>query len=687
MKEDARGRSEAGCRPAVRGTFQWRRRKQSIRVWWAIVLWIVMISSVNTVWADEKITVGEVVVTATRYEEQATDVPANITVISEKDIRNSTAQNIPELLRTTAGVYVNDITGNSRTYTVDLRGFGETGSLNTLVLVDGRRINAADLSGVDWMDVPLDRVSRIEIIRGGRGSVLYGDNAAGGVINIITKEGAGGLNAGVDLAAGSYSTFKADANVGGSLKDFSFHLSGNYLTSDGYRDNSKTESKDLGLNAAYYVKDFIRIGFSSGYHKDNTGLPGALKESDFAAGASRTDSIFPNDFVETEDYYLALNPEVYFAGENVVRLDASFRNREFSSFSSGDWGNFLGNSVMKTVSLSPRVVLKQNVSGIRNTFTAGIDYQKTDNDILNDSLFFGSRTTGTFDLKKEDVGYYVHDEVNIAEPLRLSGGYRHDRASFSFQPSTPESVSMSKDAYTAGANYVFFKRSYAYVSYSRSFRYPLLDELYSFFTNTINTALVPQVSDNYEAGVRYYFSDDIFAHANVFRLDTDSEIFFNPVTYQNENLDGKTRRDGIELSFDAKATSWLTLRGSYTYMNAKIRGGTFSGNNIPNVPEHKATMDMIFHVTKEAAATLNGIYVGERPFVSDFTNDFGNQESYYLLNAKFSYRWKSFRAFLDINNLTNKKYSQYGVIGGVPLERAFYPSPGINFLAGISFTF
>src|SRR3989304_4804592 len=205
-------------------------------------------SLLTSLYAEEKaVPLEEVVVTATRYEEEVTSVPANVAVISEKDIHNSTAQNIPDLLRMEAGIQVNDITGNRRHFTVDMRGFGETASSNVLVLVDGRKVNQADLSGVDWTQIPLERVERIELIRGGRGSVLYGDNATGGAINIITKEGAGGMSAGFDLAGGSYGTFKADAYASGSLKDFSLHLSGNYLTSDGYRNNSKTESKDLGL--------------------------------------------------------------------------------------------------------------------------------------------------------------------------------------------------------------------------------------------------------------------------------------------------------------------------------------------------------------------------------------------------------------------------------------------------------
>ena len=148
-------------------------------------------------------TMEEVVVTATRQEEQISSVPAHVSVITDEDIKKSTAQNIPDLLRNEAGVQVVDVTGNKRSFRVDLRGFGETAQSNTLVLVDGRRINQPDLSGTDWTLIALDRVKRIEVIRGGRGSVLYGDNASGGVINIITKEGEEGFGAGAGVSGGS----------------------------------------------------------------------------------------------------------------------------------------------------------------------------------------------------------------------------------------------------------------------------------------------------------------------------------------------------------------------------------------------------------------------------------------------------------------------------------------------------
>jgi iron complex outermembrane receptor protein len=649
-----------------------------------MILTIFLQSHAALILAEEKIPIlEEIVVTATRYEEKTTSIPASVTVISEKDIQESTAQTIPDLLRTEVGIHVNDITGNRRTFTVDLRGFGETASFNTLVLVDGRRINEPDLSGVDWTEIPLERVERIEIIRGGSGSVLYGDNAAGGVINIITKEGST-LKGGGEITTGSYSTFKSDAYASGSLDDLSLYLSGRYFTSDGYRENSDTEAKDLGVNLNYYANSIMKLYISSGYHKDNTGLPGALKESDFAAGISRTGSTHPNDFADVEDYYVQAVPEIYLSTDNVVKVDASFRKRNWLSFATGDWGNFTGDSEIKTVIFSPQILIKNSIDKVRNNLILGVDYRDADNDIVNESLFFGFSSTGVFDLKKNDYGYYFHDEINIADSLYVSGGYRHDRAEFTFMPSRPKRVGMDGDAYTAGINYVLFKKSYVYCSFSRSFRYPLLDELYSFIANTVNTGLVPQTSDDYEAGARYYFSDKAYAHLNFFRINTGNEIFFNPMTFTNENFDGRIRRDGIEISLNAEVNKWLTLRGSYSYLNAKIKGGEFKGNNVPDVPKHKATVEAVSSLGRGFTFMLSGVYIGERPFVSDFANAFSNQNSYFVFHGKITYRWKALTAFLNINNITNKEYSEYGVIGGFPIEKSFYPSPERNFLVGLS---
>ncbi len=628
----------------------------------------------------------EIVVTATRYEEKLTNVPANVTIITEEDIKNSTAKDIPDLLRNEAGIFVSDVTGNKRSIAVDMRGFGEAGPSNTLVLVDGRRTNQADLSGVDWSQIPLERVKRIEIIRGARASLLYGDNATGGVINIITKEYDKPM-AGVGLAAGSYNTFKTNAYANLTAKNLNLFLSGNLLKSSGYRDNSETESRDLGINLNYYIKDTLRLNFSAGYHKDDTGLPGALKESELGTGISRRATTNPFDFVNTGDYYFKFTPELQFSGENIFKIDFSFRNRAFLSYASGDWGNFTGDSDIQMISVSPSVLLKNKIGGANNTLIAGFDYHRFDNHILNDSLFFGTFSRGVYSLQKKNYGFYLHDELRLAEPLFLTAGYRYDKAEFHFEPGAPESLKMSRNLWTAGINYTFYKKSYIYFSYSKGFRYPLLDEIYSFFTNTINANLKPQSSDTYEIGLRHYFSDNIYSHINLFRIDTETEIIFNPITYNNENLDGGTKRDGVEVMLSVKPLKWLLLKGGYTFTGASIRSGSFAGKEIPNVPKHKASAEVVTILGKGLTLTVNGLYVGKRPFISDYSNDFNDQKSFFIVNGKIKYQWRNILAFVDINNINNKEYSEYGVLGGFPLERAYYPSPKRNFLAGIAVEF
>jgi len=192
----------------------------------------------------------EMVVTATRYPKQLDSIPANVSVITAEEISNSVARNIPDLLRTEVGLHVTDVTGNRASYTVDIRGFGETAALNTLVLVDGRRINSADLSGTDWTTMPLERVDRIEIIRGARSSVIYGDNASGGVINILTREGQE-FEAGLEVDMGSYGTLDTTGYVRGSEGEITYAFSGSRRHSDGYRDNSMSQFDSVGADLGY----------------------------------------------------------------------------------------------------------------------------------------------------------------------------------------------------------------------------------------------------------------------------------------------------------------------------------------------------------------------------------------------------------------------------------------------------
>ncbi len=329
--------------------------------------------------------------------------------------------------------------------------------------------------------------------------------------------------------------------------------------------------------------------------------------------------------------------------------------------------------------------------GFNNSLTFGLDFKDAAEDITNTTMYLGYPDVGVFELGKKNYGFYIHDEIYLLDSLAISAGYRYDKAEFTFKPSTPDSTEMSENLYTAGINYNFFKKSYAYFSFSHSFRYPVLDELFNFYTNTINTDLVPQTSDDYELGARYYFTPSLFANVNFFYIDTENEIIYDPASGffgANVNLDGKTRRDGVEVVL-SKVYEKMTLSGSFTYTDAKIIGGNYDGSKFPNVPRHKATVNTLFSLGHGFSLNVNGFWVGERPFVSDFANAFDDQDDYFVLNTKLKYHWKNLTTFLNINNLTNEEYSEYGVLStfSSPWEEAFYPSPKINFLFGVSADF
>ena len=632
----------------------------------------------------------EVVVTPTRREEPMAKVPAPVIVITAADISRSIARDIPEVLRSHAGIHVADITGNRRSYRVDLRGFGETASSNTLVLVDGRRVTLPDLSGTDWLQISLNRVERIEVTKGSRSSVLYGDNATAGIINIITKAGRRRERT-VTVEGGSYATFGVAANVEGSGDLVSYSIEANYDGSDGYRDNGDTDVRDVGGVLTIHPNPSFRLTLTGGLHADEARLPGVLTESALASGVPRQATLRPHEFAEVDDAYVMVTPRLALNDTSVVEADISFRQRDTVFFSTFAGGTFDGNTDIGTISASPRFVLTEPMGDHQNTLVTGFDFSQVTEDIVNTTVFGGVSSVGRFSLEKRNQGFYLHDELFPHPRAGLSGGYRYDHVDYDFSPSSPASTSFDEHLATVGLNYNLRGNSHLYLGFSQGFRYPLLDEVFNFFSNTIDATLRPQASDSYEAGIRHAFSDSAFGSLNYFHVGTEDEIFFNPTGGPfgfgvNENLDGRTRRHGIEVTMDG-AVNDVSVRGSYVYTHATILDGDLAGRRVPNVPRHRTTVQTVIPVGEHVTLGADGTYVGTRLFESDYQNTFGAQDAYVIVNLKVQYEHRRFKAFVDVSNLLDQEYSEYGVLGGFPVERAFFPSPGLNVRVGTTIEF
>ena len=650
---------------------------------------------------EKELTLEEVVVTATRDVQEIRKIPANVTIITRDEMEHVNAQTAVDVLRDRGDVVVRDIYGNGKSASVDIRGFGETGPLNTLVLVDGRRVNEIDLSGVDWTQIPLDQIERIEIVRGA-GSVLYGDNAVGGVVNIITKRPEKPFSAKAEVVGGSYGYHKENASAGGKWGPLSAVLSASYSGTKGYRDNGFLKATDVGGKIIYDLNQDISFNFNGGFHRDDTGLPGELPKDIYPF--HRRVALHPDDRAETDDGYGSFGVKARLWDWGRIEADLSYRQREVADFFR--FFSFRDKRNLRTWGFTPRYILEKPLWKFSNKLTFGLDFYDSDSDNFSESAFGPSRS----EIKKRSTGLYALDEFSVLENLILSLGYRHEWVTyhlFQENPFLKDEVRNGKPAWNLALDYLFGKKSSAFFSFKRSFRFPVSDELVQFvfippnLEPRVNPDMKPQVGYHYELGLRYAFTDQIEANLTLFWADLKNEIFFNPQTFTNENFP-KTRRQGVEIGAKGKPLPWFSLWGNYTYVKPTLRSEPFSGNyfslfppfapisisgnDIPGVPRHKGSFGMDIDFPKGFLLNFRNNIVGARHFVSDWSNQVDRLHGYYTLDAKLTYSWKGLKAFAGVNNLFNRKYSEFGVIDASG-SQFLYPSPERNFIGGVSYTF
>ena len=218
---------------------RYRRRAATLPVLATLALTGAMITTSALATEDAVPTLAEVVVTATRNPQQVEKIPATVTVITAEEIAKTNAATVPDVLRLLPGVQVRDLTGSGNEQAVDIGGFGESADRHVAVVVNGRRINAVDMSYISWATIPVENIERIEVLYGS-GAVLYGDNAMGGVINIITKEATSeGVHGKAELSYGSFDTVRGSADLDVVSGRTSFHAGYGHQETDGYRDRSK----------------------------------------------------------------------------------------------------------------------------------------------------------------------------------------------------------------------------------------------------------------------------------------------------------------------------------------------------------------------------------------------------------------------------------------------------------------
>src|SRR5439155_8549934 len=247
--------------------FRGRRSEAMLRIVWIVAL--VVAATARVAAAQEVQKLEPVVVTATKVETPAAEVGASVSVVTEDDFRAYHYATVDEALRSVPGVDIRRSGTLGKTSSITIRG---ANSNQVQVLVDGVRVKSTTTGQADLSDLSPDLIERIEVIRGPQ-STLYGADAIGGVINVITKKGKGPFSGSVQQEAGNYDTYASRASFGGSYRIFDYSFSASHLESNGHFKNDDSTQNALNGRFGLTLPGDSSVSYALRYNKTDTGLP------------------------------------------------------------------------------------------------------------------------------------------------------------------------------------------------------------------------------------------------------------------------------------------------------------------------------------------------------------------------------------------------------------------------------
>ena len=618
-----------------------------------------------------------IVITATRSEQPGNRLPAAVSVITRQDIEASGASHILQLLRLAGAAQVSDFFGDGSRATVDLRGFGDGAHSTTLILLDGRRLNNSDIASPDLSSVSLKDVERIEIIQGSAG-VLYGDQAVGGVINIITRTPQA-FELSTEAGGGSYDGLQGRVALGQRKGGWSYRVSAEGRGTGNYRDHNNLEYKNALARVGYDAEAagaFLELGWID----EDLQTPGALFANEVAQDRRQSTANFSNDFSDTVTGFARANWRQNLAPDWSLQTDLTFRESDGKFRLGSAFGPSTADSTQDRItrSLNPRLVGSFPSRWGASLFTGGVDVQDSDYELASP---FGVQHN-----EQRQLDGYAQAIMPLPAKLEITLGARlatvqnEVRDGFTFV--VPTRFHDSRTAGELGLSHRPAKNLRIFARYDRNFRFAKVDE----FTNAgaaPGSGIVnirTQTGDSYEAGVEWD-ARRLRLSATAYRLVVEDEITFDPTTFANTNLD-RTRRYGLITEADWDVAKPLTLGARYHYVDAEVTRGQFAGNDIPLVSRQTAKFFVRSELPRGFSLGTEALAVDERAFAGDFDNTLGKLPGHVVVNLNFGWQIAGLDLDARVNNVLDKEYSEYGAAGfdGTFTEReSYFPSPETNF--------
>jgi len=637
-----------------------------------------------------------VISTASRLSAGLTS--SSVTIVDKEAIDRHPGQTLPEILATEAGLHVRDIFGSGNSSAaVDIRGFGEQATQNVLILVDGRRINDLDLSGVQFALVPRESIQRIEVLRGAAASVLYGEGAVGGAINIVTQGGTKKTGVSFIGTAGSFEYKRGQSIFQSGGDQIHVALSADVTESEGYRRNNQLTRNIYSVNITGEI-DRTAYRLSATYNTEELGLPGNrvvnlpaninLVESD-PRGAQN-----PLDFAEERGVRFEGGVEREIADGLKLSVDAGYRR----SLTSSDFiGSFrIDDRALSTASINPRIAYNGSIGGHSINFIGGVDASRTTAEV--EQRFIGFPGGADFDGWQSSVSIYGQADIGLTDRLTLDAGARVVRTGVKLEslqnPNARVRTNETELAANLGLAFDVTESMEIFARGGRAVRVPTIDERVGTQLNPITFLalsfdLKTQTSWDMEVGTEFAVGP-VDARVSVFQMNVRDQIAFTPGAITgfgfNTNLD-KTRRRGIEAEAVADLGHGFTVSPRVTWLRAEFTEGPFNGNQIPVVPNLTAGVG-IGWTGEHMWANANWRHVSDQRMINDQEQLFPEIPAYDLVDVSAGTSFGPVSISGELRNVFDESYFSSSVgsdtnpnlYGAFPLPgRAFYLEAAVDF--------
>jgi outer membrane receptor protein involved in Fe transport len=553
---------------------------------------------------------GTVVVTATRGRRGAYEVPLRIGIMQREAIEAMPVFSADDILRSIPGISVSRGASFFGSSTVSMRGMGSEAG-RTLVMVDGVPVNKSDGGSVNWNAISFNDIEQVEVIKGS-GSSIYGGNAMGGVINLISQTPQKRLEGTLSQSIGTFNTYQTQLKVSGRGNKFYWGLQGMYRNSDGYITTPADEVDEYSI--ASFLDEYQiggRLGYTltarqsfeinGGYYNGKRGTGAKYSGYGFENDELAADNGAYNQYTNTNLRLIyrasfqnnsSLNMTLYGQQEIYANIRESFRNNAITRYDVESGRDDMGLNSSYSFNL-----------GTNHLITSGLDFRYGAVDGAD--MYLTSSDEVLNKGKMNQLGIYAQDEVSFGQsPFSLLAGVRFDIASFydgAFIINNPTNetaflqdfdgalADASFNAFSPRLSMQYFEKGKfrLYAGYSKGFRAAVLDDLcrtgrISGGMKLANPELKPEYLDNFELGADFFVGPSLRISPTAFYaigrdyhayIATGDSLLLNnrmrPIRIK-DNI-GEVNIQGVELEMELKISDNFQWRLAYSHTKTEIK--------------------------------------------------------------------------------------------------------------------